>query len=212
MFHVQKDRGIPQIGHPVNSKHFEGRPIDHLMIGCSDCSTTEPDILGIKMNRIMSHKNLGNLVHLSDLSSISVVETAVNFLKVEKITVCGHYDCVAIAAALNDRPVGAAGNWLRIIDRVAEKYRLHLDGIRDTSRRFTRLCELNVIEQVHRLCSSPCVIGAWERGQSLTVRGWIFDAEAGAAKDLGFKISSVTDIEDRFDGALARLDRKPGRS
>ena len=72
MFHVQKDRGIPQIGHPVNSKHFEGRPIDHLMIGCSDCSTTEPDILGIKMNRIMSHKNLGNLVHLSDLSSISV--------------------------------------------------------------------------------------------------------------------------------------------
>jgi carbonic anhydrase len=151
------------------------------------------------------HRNVANVVVHSDLNCLSVVQFAIELLKVRHIIVCGHYACSGVAAALEDRRVGLADNWLRHIQDVHAKHRGRVDALRDGGRRIDRLCELNVIEQVANICQTTIVRDAWERGQALHVHGWAYGLQDGLVRDLRTTVTTRGEAEAAYEAALAAL-------
>ena len=155
-----------------------------LWIGCSDSRVPANVITGLQPGEVFVHRNVANLVHPGDMNAMSVLQFAVEALKVRHIIVCGHYGCGGVRAALERRSVGLIDHWLEPIRDTAEAYRTQLSGIGDDGRRIDRLCELNVEAQVARLARTPVVRAAWRRRQALAIHGWVYGLHDGRLRDL----------------------------
>jgi carbonic anhydrase len=158
---------------------------EYLWIGCSDSRVPANQIVGMLPGDIFVHRNVANVVVHTDLNCLSVIQFAVDVLKVKHILVVGHYGCGGVRAALEDQRLGLIDNWLRHVQDVAQKHSAELDAIDSLDDRVSRLCELNVREQVANVCQTTIVRGAWERGQELTVHGWVYALHDGLVRDLG---------------------------
>lgn len=165
-----------------------------LWIGCSDSRVPANEIIGAKPGETFVHRNIANMVIHSDMNMLSVLDYAVNVLKVRHVLVCGHYGCGGIKAAMGNESVGIIDNWIRHIKDV---YRLHhkeLDAIEDETDRFNRFVELNVIEQVYDLAKTSIVQSAWKRGQELSIHGWVYGLNSGYVTDLNVNFSCDKDL------------------
>ncbi len=162
---------------------------EYLWIGCSDSRVPANQILNLPPGRVFVHRNIANLVVHTDLNCLSVIQYAVEVLKVEHIIVCGHYGCGGIKAAMEDQKHGLIDNWLRHIKDVA---RFHDNRLRGLGRdeKFALLCEVNVIEQAKNICNTTIVKNAWNEGHPLSVHGWIYNIEDGILRDLNACIAS----------------------
>jgi carbonic anhydrase len=179
---------------------------EYLWIGCSDSRVPANEIVNLLPGELFVHRNIANVVVHTDLNCLSVMQFAVDVLKVRHIIVCGHYGCSGVRAALRCDRVGLADNWLRHVQDVAEKHKACVRAVRGSQVRTNRLCELNVIEQVGNVCQTTIVRDAWERGQNLTVHGWIYGLKDGLIRNLGMSISSSRMLESRYRAALATLE------
>ena len=177
----------------------------YLWIGCADSRVPANEIVGLLPGELFVHRNVANVVVHSDLNCLSVMQFAVDVLQVEHVIVCGHYGCSGVAAALENRRVGLADNWLRHVQDVHLKHDARLRGIADTPQRIDRLCELNVIEQVANVCQTTIVGDAWDRGQSLAVHGWVYGLKDGLVRDLLTTVTRREDTAKLHQSALAAL-------
>ena len=167
---------------------------EYLWIGCSDSRVPANEICGLPPGEIFVHRNVANIVVHSDLNCLSVMQYAVDVLKVKHIIVVGHYGCGGVRAALGTQKFGLIDNWLRHVQDVITKYVDHLSCIADDSARVDRLCELNVIDQVLNAASTTIVQSAWERGQPLCVHGWVYGLQDGLVRELGITLSSPDEL------------------
>ena len=178
---------------------------EYLWIGCSDSRVPANQIVGLLPGDVFVHRNIANLVVHTDLNCLSVMQFAVDILKVKHVIVVGHYGCSGVNAALRRQRVGLADNWLRHIQDVHEKHIRSVAAERSDAAALNRLCELNVIEQVHNVCQTTIARDAWERGQELHVHGWIYGIADGLARDLGATVSDFSAAEPAYQAALAKL-------
>ncbi len=176
-----------------------------LWIGCSDSRVPANEIVGLLPGEVFVHRNVANVVVHTDLNCLSVIQYAVDVLKVKHIMVVGHYGCGGVLAALNRARVGVVDLWLRHVHDVHNKHLAEVDTLPE-DRRHDRLCELNVLEQVVNVCNNPVVQDAWQRGQQLTVHGWIYGLKDGHMHDLGITVDTLDDLPKRYDAALKALD------
>ncbi len=163
---------------------------DYLWIGCADSRVPANEIVNLMPGEVFVHRNIANVVVHSDLNCLSVIQFAVDVLKVKHIMVVGHYGCGGIHAALGTEEHGLIDNWLRHIKDVYRFHKEELDAETDEKRKFDLLCELNVIEQVTNVCQTSIVQNAWRRGQELHVHGWVYGIDNGLIKDLDVTVSS----------------------
>ncbi|MGX5913635.1 carbonate dehydratase [Aliidiomarina sp. Khilg15.8] len=173
---------------------------EHLWIGCSDSRVPANQILGMAPGELFVHRNVANQIVQTDFNCLSVVQYAVESLKVKHILVVGHYGCGGVAAAMENKVHGLVDNWLCPIKDIYRENRPELDRLADNPR-LDRLCELNVMEQVRNLAKSYIIQEAWHRGQELTIHGWIYGVRDGLIKDLGVTMSDNEGVERiyRFD-------------
>ena len=155
----------------------------YLWIGCSDSRVPANEIVGLLPGELFVHRNIANLVVHTDLNCLSVMQFAVDVLKVRHIMVVGHYGCSGVKAAYTRQRIGLSDNWLRHVQDVSEKHQAELSQLTDPAA-CDRLCELNVVEQVSNVCRTTIVREAWERGQDLTVHGWVYGLKDGLLRDL----------------------------
>jgi len=179
---------------------------EYLWIGCSDSRVPANDIVNLLPGELFVHRNVANVVVHTDLNCLSVIQFAIDLLKVKHILVVGHYGCSGVHAALTDKRVGLADNWLRHVKDVHQKHERYLGEVIPSPKRQDRLCELNVIEQVVNVCETTIVQDAWARGQDLTVHGWTYRLETGLVNDLGMSISSTEEMNVRYAKSLSRYD------
>ena len=163
---------------------------EYLWIGCSDSRVPANQIVGLPPGDMFVHRNIANVVVHTDLNCLSVVQYAVDVLRVSHVIVAGHYGCGGVLAALRDQRVGLSDNWLRHVQDVRWKHRAELDALETEAQRHERLCELNVMEQVVNLGQTTIVREAWARGQALAVHGWIYGLADGLLRDLGIRVTS----------------------
>jgi carbonic anhydrase len=169
-----------------------------LWIGCSDSRVPANEIIGAKPGEVFVHRNIANMVVHSDMNMLSVLDYAVNVLKVKHVIVCGHYGCGGVKAAMGNDSIGIIDNWIRHIKDV---YRLHndyLDSIDNENDRFNAFVELNVKEQVFDLSKTSIVQAAWKKGQDLTLHGWAYGLNSGYVTDLNVNMSSNKDLDDVY--------------
>jgi len=167
---------------------------EYLWIGCSDSRVPANEICGLLPGEIFVHRNVANIVVHSDLNCLSVMQYAVDVLKVKHILVVGHYGCGGVRAALEMKKFGLIDNWLRHVQDVTAKYTDHLACIKDDSDRVDRLCELNVIAQTINAAETTIVQNAWERGQELTVHGWVYGLKDGLVRHLNISLSNTEEL------------------
>jgi len=157
---------------------------EYLWIGCADSRVPANQIVDLLPGDLFVHRNVANVVVHTDLNCLSVLQFAVDVLRVKHVIVCGHYGCGGVRAALHDEKLGLIDNWLRHIQDVAAQHRTELDALGEEPKQVARLCELNVIQQVRNVADTTVVRDAWDRGQALTVHGWIYDVADGLLRDL----------------------------
>src|SRR6185437_3571020 len=165
----------------------------YLWIGCSDSRVPANQIIGLPPGEVFVHRNVANLVVHTDLNCLSVLQYAIDVLRVQHVIVCGHYDCGGIAAAGSSASLGLIDNWLRHIQDVAERRHELLSREADPAHRADRLCELNVLEQAHNVCRTTIAQAAWRRGQPLSVHACIYRLTDGLLQELGFTASAQAD-------------------
>ncbi len=176
----------------------------YLWIGCSDSRVPANEIVGLLPGEIFVHRNIANLVVHTDFNCLSVLQFAVDLLKVRHIIVCGHYGCSGVRAALNGDRIGFADNWLRHLQDVRQKHEARLAAVPEAARG-DKLCELNVVEQVSNVCDTSFVREAWARGQQLSVHGWVYGLQDGHLHDLNFTVESVAEESAGYAQALATV-------
>ena len=157
----------------------------YLWIGCADSRVPANEIVGLLPGELFVHRNVANVVVHTDLNCLSVMQYAIEVLKVRHVIVCGHYGCGGVLSALRDDRMGLVDNWLRHVQDVRSKHRVEVDALQTEEERHRLLCELNVKEQVVNVCETTVVRDAWERGQELAVHGWIYGLADGRLRDLG---------------------------
>jgi carbonic anhydrase len=184
----------------------------YLWIGCSDSRVPANQIMGLAPGEVFVHRNIANVVVHADLNCLSVIQFAVDLLKVEHILVTGHYGCSGVHASMTGARVGLADNWLRHVGDVAMKHAALLDEVELESMRHARLCELNVIEQVANVCQTTIVQDAWARGQTLSVHGWCYSLHDGRVNDLELGVSGPDELSPAYDAALARIRNSKARA
>ena len=162
----------------------------YLWIGCSDSRVPANEIVGLLPGELFVHRNVANVVHQTDLNSLSVIQYAVEYLKVEDIIVCGHYGCGGVQAAFNNSKLGLIDNWLRSIQRTYKDNLTQFTAL-DSKQGIDRLCELNVEQQVKNVARTTIVEDAWERGQPLAIHGFVYSIEDGILKNLNVSRSSM---------------------
>lgn len=165
-----------------------------LWIGCSDSRVPANEIIGAKPGEVFVHRNIANMVIHSDMNMLSVLDYAVNVLKVKHVIVCGHYGCGGVKAAMGNASIGIIDNWIRHIKDIYRLHHTYLDSIMDETERFNKFVELNVREQVFDLAKTSIVQGAWKAGQQLTLHGWVYGLNSGYVTDLDVNISSEKDL------------------
>ena len=167
----------------------------YLWIGCSDSRISANMTMGLKPGELFVHRNIANVIVHTDMNCLSVIQFAVEALGVEHIIVCGHYNCGGVKAAMEDARLGLINNWLRHIQDVIRTHEKTLEAIEDEQERFYKLCELNVLEQTLNVCETSFVKDAWQRGQNLTVHGWIYDMREGVLKKLGIHLENRQQLD-----------------
>lgn len=179
----------------------------YMWIGCADSRVPANEIIGLRPGEVFVHRNVANLVMHTDFNCLSVVQYAVEALKVEDILITGHYGCGGVQAALAEEDLGMSlvENWLHSVSVLAKKHRAFLEAAPNKADQLDRLCELNVIEQVRVLCENSLIRHAWKRGQKLNVHGCIYGLRDGLVHDLGVTISSLAEVETNVERALRAL-------
>ncbi|HET8707808.1 MAG TPA: carbonate dehydratase [Pseudomonadales bacterium] len=167
---------------------------EYLWIGCSDSRVPANEIVGLLPGELFVHRNVANIVVNTDMNCLSVIQYAVEVLKVKHILVVGHYGCGGVRAALENKELGLIDNWLRNLRDIALYYREELDGLSTLDEKAYRLCELNVIAQVNNVANSTIVQNAWRRGQALTIHGWVYSLRNGMVKDMKVSISGLDQV------------------
>ena len=180
----------------------------YLWIGCSDSRVPANQLTGMMPGEMFVHRNVANVVDHTDFNCLSVMQYAVDVLKVEHIIVCGHHSCGGVKAAMNNLQLGLIDNWLRHVQDVLHEHEELLANVRDEDERLDRLCELNVIEQVLNVGRTTIVQSAWQRGQQVAVHGWIYGLEDGLLRDLSISIDNAEGLAAAYRGALTGM--KPG--
>jgi carbonic anhydrase len=175
---------------------------EYLWIGCSDSRVPANQIVDLAPGEVFVHRNVANLVVHTDLNCLSVLQYAVDVLRVKHILVVGHYGCGGIKASLNDLRLGLVDNWLRHVQDVRDKHRDQLATIDDDKAKVDRLCELNVVEQVFNIAQTTVMKDAWQRGQPVTVHGWCYGLQDGMVRDLDMSIGRERDLRDAYQAAV----------
>lgn len=175
-----------------------------MWIGCSDSRVPATQIVDTEPGQVFVHRNVANVVVHTDFNLLSVLQYAVDQLQVKDIIVCGHYGCGGVRAAIERGRMGLIDNWIRHVVDVRAKHQAAL-SLLDDAEAVNALCELNVVEQVDNVCETSIVKDAWDRGQDLTVHGWIYDVGDGLLRDLGVSISSDSQITPRREAALSQI-------
>jgi len=170
----------------------------YLWIGCSDSRVPANEIVGLKPGELFVHRNVANLVVHTDINCLSVIQFAVEILKVEHIIVCGHYGCGGVKTVLEQRNLGLVDNWLRHIKDVYAYHHQKIKNIKSPEEKLDKLCELNVMEQVLNVCHTDIVQRAWSRRQKLSVHGMIYDLHDGLLKDLKMHFSNIKQIQKEY--------------
>jgi carbonic anhydrase len=174
----------------------------YLWIGCSDSRVPANQIVDVLPGEMFVHRNIANLVVHTDLNCLSVMQFAVDILKVKHIIVCGHYGCAGVGAAFRRDRIGLSDNWLRHIEDVRQKHGSRMAKAKNDTEACNRLCELNVIEQVVNVCQTTIARDAWERGQELTVHGWIYGIKDGLLRDLEVTVTSLDEMAKIYGTAI----------
>lgn len=169
-----------------------------LWIGCSDSRVPANEIIGAKPGEVFVHRNIANMVIHSDMNMLSVLDYAVNVLKVKHIIVCGHYGCGGVKAAMNNQSIGLIDNWIRHIKDIYRLHDAYLNSIVDNEERFNKFVEINVQEQVFDLAKTSIVQNAWKIGQELTLHGWAYGLNSGYVTDLGVNMTSNDNLDDVY--------------
>lgn len=177
----------------------------YLWIGCSDSRVPSTQLVDLPPGEMFVHRNVANVVVHTDLNCLSVIQFAVEVLRVRYIIVCGHYGCGGVQAAFSNSKLGLIDNWLRHVQDVKQKHESLLARIDDEDGRVRRLCELNVVEQVVNVSRTTIVEQAWARGQELTVHGWIYGLDDGLVHDLRIEVADSVDVERSHQEALAAM-------
>lgn len=175
----------------------------YLWIGCADSRVPANQIVGLQPGELFVHRNIANIVVHTDLNCLSVMQFAVDLLKVSHIIVCGHYGCSGVGAALRRDRLGLSDNWLRHVQDVRQKHEAIVAAAGDKSS--NRLCELNVIEQVSNVCQTTIVLDAWERGQKLQIHGWIYGLQDGLLRDLSVTVAGADETLPVYEAAITAL-------
>ena len=178
---------------------------EYLWIGCSDSRVPSNQIVGVLPGEVFVHRNIANLVVHTDLNCLSVLQFAVEVLRIRHVIVCGHYGCSGVRAALERERHGLVDNWLRHLQDVRAKHDAPLNALADPDTRAGRLSELNVVEQVVNVCNTSIVSDAWARGQPLTVHGWIYGVHDGLLRDLRMTVAGPDELPGRYADALHAL-------
>ncbi len=184
---------------------------EYLWIGCSDSRVPANQIIDMAPGEVFVHRNIANVVVHTDLNCLSVIQFAVDVLKVKRILVVGHYGCGGVHAALHGKRVGLADNWLRHVSDVAEKHCGCIEHAHENERH-DRLCELNVIEQVQNVCMTTIVRDAWARGQELSVHGWVYSLRNGLVHDMGVDVDAYEKLDSLYKAAVTRVNGYRGDS
>lgn len=171
---------------------------DYLWIGCADSRVPANEIIGLEPGEVFVHRNVANIVVHTDMNCLSVIQYAVEVLKVKHIIVCGHYGCGGVHAAMENHQHGMIDNWLRNIKDIYFTHQQEVDAITDSRARADHMCELNVIQQVSNVCYTTIVQNAWRNGQSLAVHGWVYGLKDGLLNDLGLTIDRQEQLPSVF--------------
>jgi carbonic anhydrase len=176
----------------------EGQNPPLLWIGCSDSRVPANEIIGAEPGEVFVHRNIANMVVHSDMNMLSVLDYAVNALKVKHVIVCGHYGCGGVKAAMGNTSIGIIDNWIRHIKDVYRFHQEELDAIENKKERFNKFVEINVKEQVLDLAKTSIVQNAWKNGQELSLHGWVYGLNDGYVTDLGVNFSCDKDLDDVY--------------
>ena len=187
----------------VNDKEYfkdlaKGQQPPLLWIGCSDSRVPANEIIGAKPGEVFVHRNIANMVVHTDMNMLSVLDYAVNVLKVSHVIVCGHYGCGGVKAAMGNQSIGLIDNWIRHIKDVYRLHEEYLNSIKDDDDRFNKFVEINVQEQVFDLAKTSIVQNAWRNGQNLTLHGWAYGLNSGYVTDLGVNMSSNNELDEVY--------------
>jgi carbonic anhydrase len=197
--------GIRQADPEFFAKLSRQQSPSYLWIGCSDSRVPANQIVGLVPGEMFVHRNIANVVSHSDLNCLSVLQFAVEVLKIKHIIVCGHYGCAGVRAVQRGERIGLADHWLCHVENVRQKHAAAFPLSTDEMHKTDRLCELNVIEQVVNVCHTTIAQEAWRRGQELAVHGWIYGVEDGLLRDLNVTISGLDQITPAYDAAISAL-------
>jgi carbonic anhydrase len=178
---------------------------EYLWIGCSDSRVPANEIVGLLPGELFVHRNVANLVVENDLNCQSVIQFAVEVLKVNHIIVCGHYGCGGVKAVLDNSHLGLVDDWLANIKKIYTRHSAQFNSLKESSIIFNKLCELNVIEQVLNVCNINSVVKVWNEKGLLSVHGWIYDIKDGLLQDLDICISNSDEIEEIKSKALTKI-------
>ena len=181
----------------------------YLWIGCSDSRVPANQITGLQPGEVFVHRNIANVVVHTDLNALSVIQYAVDVLKIKHIIVCGHYGCSGVRAALKGERPGLVENWLRHVEDIRDRHWPLLVRLKTVEDQWDRLCEFNVIEQVMHVCRTSVVRDAWSRGQELTVHGWVYGLKDGLLHDLSVSFTNEIEIEGLYRDAVAAIEARP---
>jgi carbonic anhydrase len=187
------------------SKLSQQQSPQYLWIGCSDSRVPANEIVGLLPGELFVHRNVANVVVHTDLNCLSVMQFAIDVLKVRHIIVVGHYGCSGVHAALRGDRLGLVDNWLRHVQDVRQKHEQRIAQLSDAGQQGDLLCELNVIEQVTNVCQTSIVRDAWERGQEVSVHGWVYGLKDGLVRDLHMTASAQDEAVSAYQTALAGL-------
>ena len=169
-----------------------------LWIGCSDSRVPANEIIGANPGEVFVHRNIANMVIHSDMNMLSVLDYAVNVLKVSHVIVCGHYGCGGIKAAMGNQSIGLIDNWIRHIKDIYRFHETYLNSIEDENERFIKFVEINAQEQVIDLAKTSIVQNAWRNGQELTLHGWVYGLNSGYVTDLDVNMSNNEDLDEVY--------------
>jgi len=191
------------------SKLLNQQTPQYLWIGCADSRVPANELVDLLPGELFVHRNVANVVVHSDLNCLSVMQFAVDQLKVKHIIIVGHSNCGGVRAALYDIRVGIADNWIRHVQDVRNSHQMWLDTVPE-EQRVNALCELNVLEQARNACQTTVVQDAWARGQEIVVHGWVYGLHNGLLEDLSITASCMEDVPPAYARALERVKRRYG--
>lgn len=179
---------------------------EYLWIGCSDSRVPANELLGLAPGDVFVHRNIANVVVHSDLNALSVLQFAIDVLKVKHVIIVGHYGCKGVHAAMTGTRFGLVDNWLRHVQDVNQKHERYMGDVLPSKQRSDRLVELNVVEQVSNVCQTTILQDAWDRGQDVTVHGWVYGIEDGKLHDLGMTVTAAHELAPRSAARLGKYE------